>query len=116
MDTIYIHRLAVDARVGVPEEERAAPQRLEICVEVPIKDGAGDELTRTVNYYEVCETVKRVAGAGERKLIETLAEDLCAAVLAEFAVARVTAEVRKFVIPEAEFVAVKISRPAGGAP
>jgi dihydroneopterin aldolase len=117
-DQIHIDRLAVSAHLGVPDEERATPQRLEISLTFPVAGvsaaAAGDDLALTVNYYDVCETVRRVAAERPRRLIETLAEDLCAAVLAEFAVGSVRLEVRKFIIPETNFVSVRIERQSGG--
>jgi dihydroneopterin aldolase len=44
-------------------------------------------------------------------LIETLASDIAALVLREFGARRVHVEVKKFIIPEARHVSVRISRP-----
>jgi dihydroneopterin aldolase len=113
-DQIHIERLAVSAHVGVPDEERAKPQKLEISLTFPVATvgaaAANDDLSLTVNYYQVCETLKRVTAERPRKLIETLAEDLCAAVLAEFAIGAVQLEIRKFIIPETKFISIKIER------
>ena len=45
------------------------------------------------------------------KLIETLASDIAALVLREFGARRVHVEVKKFIIPEARHVSVRIVRP-----
>ncbi|MDR1190379.1 MAG: dihydroneopterin aldolase [Verrucomicrobiales bacterium] len=118
-DRIHINRLTVSARVGVSDAERARPQRLEISLTFPVPTvsaaAAGDDLSLTVDYFAVGETVKRVAAARPRKLLETLAEEIAAAVLAEFTVSAVTLEVRKFILPETNFVSLVIERRAAPA-
>jgi dihydroneopterin aldolase len=46
----------------------------------------------------------------EWKLIEALASDIATMVLEEFSAARVQVEVRKFIIPQTSFVAVRLVR------
>src|SRR6266853_1783154 len=70
----------------------------------------GDDLRNTVDYFAVCQAVKALAGARPRRLIETLAEEIAAAVLRDFAVAAVEVELRKFILPDTAFVAVKLRR------
>jgi dihydroneopterin aldolase len=53
-----------------------------------------------------------VAAARPRKLIETLAEEIAQAILAGFAVKKVEVEIRKFILPDAEWVGVAIERKA----
>ncbi len=114
-DWIEISRLRVKTKVGVPDDERATAQEVEISLRMkpsnPLRD-LGDELDATVDYYAVSRRVIEVAERGERRLIETLAEEIADAVLAEFAVRRLTVEVRKFILPDTEFVAVHLSRKA----
>jgi phosphoglycolate phosphatase len=112
-ERIEIRRQRVPVRVGVPDEERAVEQEVEISVTMtPARRfaGAGDSLERTVDYFAVSERVRAVAREKERKLIETLADDIAAMVRAEFAVARVEVEVRKFILPDTECVAVRMAR------
>ncbi|MCB1078701.1 MAG: dihydroneopterin aldolase [Verrucomicrobiae bacterium] len=110
-DRIRIRGLRLATRVGVPDEERAAPQTVAVDVEIvpatPLS-GLGDDIGKTVDYFEVAEALKRVAATGERKLIETLAEDLGRAALAFDGVAGVTVEVRKFILPETDWVSVTV--------
>ncbi|PYL00363.1 MAG: dihydroneopterin aldolase [Verrucomicrobia bacterium] len=115
MDKIVIHDLEVFYRVGVPEEERAQPQRLLISVEMT-RDFTGamasDDLTGTIDYAAVTQ---RLLGFGEGrswKLIEKLAADIAGMVLAEFAPRAVSVEVKKFIVPEARYVAVELTRTA----
>lgn len=113
-DRIRIDGLRLETRVGVPDEERRQPQSVEVSLEIFPENGfagLGDRIDRTVDYYEVAQALRRAAGQGERKLIETLAEDLAEAALAFAGVGRVTVEVRKFILPDTRYVSVTIERP-----
>ena len=113
MDTIEIKRLRVSTTVGVPDEERANAQEVEISVTMTTAEALrflNDDLAKTVDYYAVSRRVMAVAGTGERRLIETLADDVAEMVLDEFRVARVVVEIRKFILPETAYVAVRIER------
>lgn len=110
---IEIRRLAVEALIGVPDEERAAPQTLHLTLHlVPEGPFAGmaDDLARTVDYQAVAERVEELAGARPRKLIETLASEVAATVLDEFPVREVRVEIEKRILPRTDCVAVRTVR------
>lgn len=112
-DTILIKRLKVPTYIGVPDEERAEVQELRVSLElVPQNDfrALNDDIALTVNYYDVAQRVKEVAMERPRKLIETLAEELSAVVLGEFAVVQVVVEIEKFILPDADWVGLRIER------
>jgi FolB domain-containing protein len=116
MDTIIIEDLEVYYRVGVPDLERAQPQRLLLCLEIDhdfAEAAATDDLARTVDYYAV---TRRLLGFGEGRswsLIEKLAIDVAELVLAEFQVAAVQVTVKKFILAETRHVAVRVERGRG---
>jgi FolB domain-containing protein len=117
MDKIIINDLEMFYRVGVPEEERATPQRLLISVELA-RDlsaaAAHDDLSQTIDYYAV---TRRLLGFGEGrswKLLEKLAADIAGLILAEFRPDSVSVEVKKFIVSEARHVAVQLTRSACG--
>ena len=118
-DRISIQDLEVFYRVGVPEAERAVPQRLLITLDMEreFRDAASrDELKATIDYSVVS---RRLLGFGEGKewrLIETLAVDLAEMVLRDFGPASVIVEVKKFVVPEARYVSVRVKRPISDHP
>lgn len=117
MDTIIISDLEVSYCVGVPDEERARPQRLLLTVEMEHDFRAAaveDELAGTIDYYAVTQRLLRFGDGVHWKLIETLAVDVAQMVLEDFGPRRVTVEVKKFIIPEARHVAVRVSRERAG--
>ncbi len=111
-DRIRINSLRVLARIGVPDEERAAPQKLSIDV-VMESDfrGLDDDLARTTDYAAVAAWLKAECARREVKLLETLAEELAAGLLEGFPQIRaVDLEVRKFVLPDTRDVSVRVRR------
>jgi len=113
-DRIEIANLAVFSQVGVPEEERAAPQRLTVWLRLESNlsfAAMDDRIENTVDYAAVCEEIKKIAAARPRRLIETLAEEIASGVLERFPVWRLSVELRKFILPDTDYVAVRIERP-----
>ena len=112
-DPIHIEELEMFAHVGVPEEERASEQRLVLNLTFwPTHHGAKlkDELARTVDYSAVCAETKRFVQARSDKLIETLADALASHLLEVFQIEKITVELRKFILPDVEFVSVTVTR------
>jgi FolB domain-containing protein len=114
MDSICITELEVSFHVGVPAEERSKPQRLLISVEMQ-RDlqpaGATDDLQQTINYYQVVQRILKLGEDREWKLIEALAEEIAGIILREFGAQAAVVEVKKFIIPQAQSVSVRIRRP-----
>jgi 7,8-dihydroneopterin aldolase/epimerase/oxygenase len=113
MDQIIITDLEVHYRVGVPEAERQQPQRLLISVEMGhdfSRAIASDDLAQTIDYHAVAQRILRFGDDCQWKLIETVAADLARMVLDETRASQVTVEVKKFIIPQARHVAVKVTR------
>ena len=111
-DVIRINGLEVRARIGVPDEERAAPQGLLLDV-VMEGDFAGlnDDVARTTDYAAAADWLAAECGRKEFRLIETLAEELAAGLLREFPrVAAVEVGIRKFILPGTESVGVRVRR------
>ncbi|MSU34691.1 MAG: dihydroneopterin aldolase [Pedosphaera sp.] len=117
MDTIVIRDLEVSYHVGVPDVERAQPQRLLISVEMSrdfSRAAATDELHETVDYFAVSRRVLHWGEGRSWKLIETLAVELAEGIRHEFGAGQVTVEIRKFILPEARYVSVRTTRPVIG--
>ena len=112
-DHIQIEQLEVFAHIGVPEDERTAPQRLTFNISLWPKRSArelDDQIAKAVDYSAVCSETKRFVGQRKDKLIETLADALAAHLLEVFEICRVTIELRKYILPEVEFVSVTVTR------
>ena len=118
-DRILIDSLELSSFIGVPDEERAAAQRLTVnLVLEPIRgfSDLGDAIENTVDYFRVCEEVKALSLARPRRLIETLAGDIAAHLLARFALRAVEVELRKYILADTAFVAVALRREQAAAP
>jgi FolB domain-containing protein len=112
-DSIRIQQLEVQTRIGVPEDERASPQRLTFNLTLwPMRSSLDlrDEIGRAVNYASVCAEVKEFVEQRRDRLIETLADALAAHLLETFEIRRITIELRKYILPEVEFVSVTVTR------
>jgi len=112
-DCIHIEGLETRARIGVPDDERASDQRLTFNVTFWPKRALpdlDDEIGRAVNYASVCAEVKKFVDGRRDKLIETLAGALASHLLEVFEIYRVTIELRKYILPDVEFVSVTVTR------
>ena len=108
-----ISELEVCFRVGVPEAERRSPQRLLLTVEMHSDFAAAvarEAIEKTVDYFAVSQALLKFGEGKEWQLIEKLAADIADMILAKFRPQSVTVEVKKFVIPQAQFVAVRLTR------
>jgi dihydroneopterin aldolase len=112
-DYIHIEQMEVFAHIGVPTDERASPQRLTFNITLWPACNApelGDEIGRTVNYAVVCTETKNFVRDRSDRLIETLADALASHLLEVFEIRRITIELRKFILPDVEFVSMTVTR------
>jgi FolB domain-containing protein len=105
--SIRIEQLEISARIGVTAEERAQPQRITVNITVwpnaPFEQ-LHDDIARTINYVELCRTIREIVESREWNLIETVASDLSSQLVETFPIETVEVEVRKFVLPNTAFV------------
>jgi dihydroneopterin aldolase len=114
-DEIHIEQLAVFTRIGVPEEERAKSQKLTVSISFwPYQqtNDLADHIERTVNYSTVAEETKNFLRDQSVSLIETLAERLASHLLKSFPIQKLTIELRKFVLQDAKYVSITVTRTA----
>lgn len=117
--SIILTDLEVHYHVGVPDAERAFPQRLLITLEMEVDAREAvcrDSLESTVDYQRVAQRILAFGQGRSWKLLETLARDLTTMVFEEFPVRRITIEIKKFVIPEARYVSVCLRSAASRPP
>jgi len=113
MAKISIVDLEVFYHVGVPDAERAQPQRLLLTVELEadIADAAKrDCIADTIDYFSVTRRLLQFGEGREWKLIEKVAGDIADTVLAEFNPQAVSVEVKKFIIPQTRYVSVTLTK------
>ena len=118
MFTIRISELEVFYRVGVPDEERAEPQRLLVTVEMEVagaRASESDDLSDTIDYYRVSRDLLEFGEGRSWKLLERLSAEIAEMVVERYSPRRVRVEVKKFIIPEARHIAVSCERTGGGA-
>ena len=114
---VFVRGLELRALLGVHPHEKAAPQRVVVEVELAVRDeaapsgGGEDDLRRTVDYAAVVRAARTIVAEGHTLLVETLAERIALAALADprVAKARVTVE-KPDAFPDAAGVGVSVER------
>ena len=117
---VFVRGLELRALLGVHPHEKAAPQRVVIGVELAVRDEAApsgvgeDDLRRTVDYSAVVRAARTIVAEGHTLLVETLAERLALAALADPRVVRARVSVEKpDAFAEAASVGVSVERTRG---
>ena len=113
MAKISIIDLEVFYRVGVPDEERAKPQKLLLTIEMKssfAKAAQSDSIADTVDYFAVSQKLLKFGDGRSWKLIEKLAADIAEMILSDFQPKKVTVEIKKFPIPQAQYVSVTLKK------
>lgn len=98
-DEIFLEAMRFYGYHGINPEERVQGQRFTVDIRLATDlraAGVADDLTQTINYSAVYKRVKAIVEGIPRDLIETVAEEVAATLLAEFpAATAVTVTVRK---------------------
>jgi 7,8-dihydroneopterin aldolase/epimerase/oxygenase len=97
-DRIALRGLRVRGRHGVFEHERADGQDfvIDVTIDVDVSvAGRTDDLHDTIDYGAIAQTVAAVVGGEPLNLIETLAERIATACLADSRIASVEVSVHK---------------------
>lgn len=113
MVTIAVSDLEVFYRVGVSDAERAHPQRLLLTVELEVDEtaaAASDDLAHTIDYYDLTRQLLRLGEGRNWRLLERLASEVADFILTRYRPLAVTVEVKKFVLPDARHVSVRLTR------
>jgi len=113
-ETIIIKDLEVWYCVGVPDQERANPQKLLVTIQIYYsfeKAVLTDSIAEAVDYQKIVDRLKEFGSLRSWKLIETLSSDIASLILKEFPqIYKVDVEVKKFIIPQTKYIAAKLSR------
>lgn len=116
---IEIKGLSVAAFIGVPDEERKQEQRL--CFDLRFvallqPKMLNDNIIATVDYAAVSQRLEQIVQEQPYRLIETVADEITETLLEEFRLRWIEVTVRKFILPNAEYVAVSLRREATAVP
>ena len=111
---VFVRDLVVACSIGVHRHERGARQRVRINLDLAVDEGdapVDDDIANVVCYQEIVAAVRAIVGRGHVKLVETLAEQIATACLADDRVRSVRVRVEKLdVFPDATSVGVEIER------
>ncbi len=97
-DTVFLEGLHFYAYHGVNPGERVQGQRflVDVALRADLRAaGRHDDLDRTINYSAVYKRVRAIVEGPPRQLIEAVAEEIAATLLAEFPTDRVVVTARK---------------------
>lgn len=114
-DKLVIHDLAAACRIGVSEEERAAPQTLWVDLELAIdapRAAARDDVHAALDYAKLVAVVKERVEHRPYHLLEAVAEEVAALILREFDTPEVEVRVKKRALPGIDYAAVEVKRRA----
>src|SRR5579883_3272747 len=112
MAKIVIADLEVLYCIGVSDQERAQPQKL-LLIELNVDIGPAiltDRVEKTVNYQRVADDLLAFGQGRSWRLLEKLVSNIADRILSEYEPESVYVEAKKFVIPQARYVSVSLSR------
>lgn len=112
-DLIIIKGLEIHAFIGVPDEERKSSQRLQLDAILTARNAfseLADDISRTLDYHKAVRRIVELTASRPRCLIETLAFEVAEMLIKEFPASRAEVEIRKFILPETQYVAVRCIR------
>jgi 7,8-dihydroneopterin aldolase/epimerase/oxygenase len=117
MNTIFIHDLRLETKVGVYAWERELPQTIRIDLDIGLPSSrpfeTGD-LADAIDYAAVVARLRGFAGEHPHALLERFAEAMAALVLDEFGAQSVKLRVAKLgALPGVREIGVAIERDAG---
>ncbi len=117
MNTIFIHDLRIETKVGVYAWERELPQTVRVDLDIalpsarPFETG---ELADAIDYAAVVQRVREFAAAHDHALLERFVEAIASIVLDEFRAQAVKVRVAKLgALPGVREIGVAIEREAG---
>ncbi|MFP8965609.1 dihydroneopterin aldolase [Pokkaliibacter sp. CJK22405] len=118
MDKVFIQGLAIETLIGVFDWEREIRQRLVLDLDMWTDFAqaiAADDILKTPSYKDVADQVTALVKSTSYALVESVAEDVAALVLAEFNVQKVRVRVNKpGAVIEAAVVGVEVERERRG--
>lgn len=110
--TVFVRGLTILARIGVYAHEALAAQPLLLDVELaldPAHGPARDDMSDALDYDWIASEARRLGSAAHLKLVETFAEQLAEAMLADSRVVEVRIRLEKpHAIPDAAAAGIEV--------
>lgn len=106
LDWLRLHGIEAYGHLGVTQKEREMGQRLQADIEIAYtreEKRRPDSIDAYVDYEELSRLVRGQIAMARCRLLETLAEEVALALLAEFDPPRVRVRLRKLHVPVADF-------------
>ncbi len=116
IDHVFVRDFAVAAEIGAYDFERGKSQRVVFDVEAEVRrpGSHADDMRAIFSYDIIIDAIRLVVGRGHVDFVETLAENVAAAVLQNVRVRAVSVKVRKLdVIDGSVGVEIRRDRAAG---
>lgn len=111
---VFVKDLEIIALLGVLEQEKIKPQRIIVNIDLSVSEGEAkieDDIRNVVSYETVVRKVERIVAQGHVNLVETLAERIALASLADPRVLAARVRIEKpDIIPNARSVGVEVER------
>jgi len=95
MTKVFVKGLKVQAEIGVYRHEIGRVQPLVLDVELDVPTAGAGRLSETLNYETILAAAREIAASGHIELVETFAERLARACLADPRVTRARVRVEK---------------------
>jgi dihydroneopterin aldolase len=95
MTKIFVTGLKLQAEIGVYRHEIGRLQPLSVDVELDVPSARAGRLAETLNYETILDAARTVAAEGHIELVETFADRLARACLADPRVTRARVRVEK---------------------
>ena len=92
---VFVTGLKVQAEIGVYRHEIGRVQPLIIDVELDVPTAGAERLSETLNYETILSAAQEIAASGHIELVETFAERLAHACLADERVTKARVRVEK---------------------
>lgn len=97
-DKIFVRDYVIDCNIGVYAEEKGVTQKVQLTVDAYLAPGVRstvDEMLEVPSYTDIIDAIAEITGRGHINLVETLAEELAAALLGDDRIGRVRVLIEK---------------------
>ena len=113
-DIVFINQLKLETIIGIHdwEREKKQPIVLDIDIGCSISSAAkNDDIEHCIDYFSVCERMKKLAETHQYQLVESFVEEVCQIILNKFMAQWVRVKLNKpIAVAEAAGVGVIIER------